>query len=68
MDNIITLIKRDRESFIEEFNKILDTEKDGYLLVLSDLDTYEKDFSKKLAERLDENPSRFCCYYITTRD
>lgn len=56
MGNVITLIKRDRESFIEEFNKTLDTEKDGYLLVLSDLDTYEKDLSKKLAERLDENP------------
>ena len=56
MSKVITLIKRDRDNFINEFNSILDTEKDGYLLVLSDLDTYEKSFPEKLAERLDENP------------
>ena len=64
-DDIYILHKNDREKFIDEFNAYLDNHTEGYLLVLTPLDTfksekqgevYEKEMAKKLAKLLDENP------------
>lgn len=64
-DDIFILHKNDREDFINEFNTYLDDHTDGYLLVLSPLDTfknekqgevYEKEMARELAKLLDENP------------
>lgn len=65
-DNISIIVKKDRETFIEEFNSFLDTHEEGYLLVVSPTDTYDNKnegeeaawkMAEKLAHILDENKS-----------
>ena len=66
MKKIEILKKQDRDNFIKDFNNYLDTHPDGYLLVLSPLDSYkneqkgealEQEMAQKLAELLEQNPS-----------
>ena len=65
-DDISIIVKEDREVFIDEYNSFLDTHKNGYLLVVSPNDTFEKKtegmdaawkMAQKLAHILDENES-----------
>ena len=66
MKQIHILKKKDRTNFINEFNNYLDQHSDGYLLVLSPMDTFKKEqkgealeqeMAQKLAEILDLNPT-----------
>lgn len=66
MKEVYILKKNDRYNFIKDFNDYLDTHQNGYLLVLSPLDTFrkklkgeapEREMARKLAEILDLNPS-----------
>ena len=58
-DNITIIYKEDRGHFIEDFNKFLDMNDKGYLLVISPEDTYGKQrtgevYENELAEALFE--------------
>ena len=66
MKEVYILKKNDRDNFIIDFNNYLDSHQDGYLLVLSPLDTFrkelqgealEKEMAQKLAEILELNPT-----------
>ena len=60
-----TLYKKDRDKFIKDFNKILDCYDEGFILVLTEDDSFndgrtgkelEREMAERLSERLEECP------------
>ncbi len=64
MHKIITLFKNNPDEFYKKINETIDHNKDGYLLLLSAKDTYEKNFDEKMADILDHQQE---CVLVTAK-